>query len=120
MDTQVTDDDRAALLERDVAVITVETSGERLQLWVTAPDSEKACGVVRDRFGPDVDVSVCGSAPREILHEHWVVVRGFICTPVLVDNGDCSESRYTERLEEPVGDRFVIDGFSRQPVLRLH
>jgi len=155
VNTQLTDDDRAALLEWDVAVITVETGGEHLQLWVTAPDSEQARGVVRDRFGPDVEVSVCGSEPREIRpapcvgyldrgcgklgfyyelrgdqhvdrievteDKHCLIVLGFICTPVVEPGGDCEESsRYTKWLEEPLGDRIVIDSFTREPVLRLH
>jgi len=51
--------------------------------------------------------------------DETVVVLGFVCVSVLGDPGEAVERPVPVYLSQPLGERTVIDGFSREPVAGL-
>lgn len=63
----ITPEDRAALLNDGVLVHSAHHHERHpTQLFVTAPDEERAVATVSARLGGELDVNFCGDVPREV------------------------------------------------------
>src|SRR3954454_5541502 len=145
--TNVSDQDRVALLVQGIAVLSAEPD----RICVTGADDERVREEVASRLGVDLDIVwVYGDVPREVRprpcagymerepgrlqlryvlqgdqhvaditvaeDDETVAVLGLVCISPIGDAGeqvDCPAHVYLRR---PLGDRRVIDGFSREPV----
>lgn len=61
----ISTEDRVALLQEGVLVHSVHVDSFGTRVYVTCPDEDLARGLVGARVGGGVEVTVCGTRPRE-------------------------------------------------------
>ena len=147
---KISTEDRSALLLERVVVHAIHDDEFGTRMYVTGPDEARAREVVGERLGDEIEITVCGDEPREILprrcyghmerepgrlqlryalhdEEHvneivvaeddaQVVVFGTICAPMDLDVYETVGHPYHHRLDQPLGDREVIDAVTGVPV----
>lgn len=106
----ITSEDRAALLKDGVLVHSVHHhEAHPTQLFVTAPDEERALEAVSARLGATLDVNVCGDAPRE--------VRPRRCTGHMEREAGRLQLRYDMQRDEHMDEILVTEDDDRVTVL---
>jgi hypothetical protein len=147
----ISHEDRVALAAQEaVFVLAARHVRRRTQVFVTGPDEERTCDVVKERLGGGFDVVYCGHLPRELgprpcrgyrevepaclqlrylVHVGQsvasvevvedgdaVVVLGVVCLSAAGGSEDQVDHSYHVYLNRPLGDRVVIDAFTRAPI----